>query len=103
MSTHLRPSDMETKYPLLLALLLTVVTGCGSIRVVSEAKSGGTLVLEGSHNASRRKAEEYMRKQCPGGYEVVEEGDTVGDDADQREWRIAYRCTGSSTVAMVAY
>ncbi len=95
---------METKFLLLLALLL-MVTGCGSIRVVSEAKTGGTLVLDGTHEASRHKAEEYMRKQCPGGYEVVEEGDTVGDSDQSREWRIAYRCIGESTgrVAMVAY
>lgn len=93
---------METKYPLLLTVLL-VLTGCGSIRVVSEAKSGGTVVLEGAHGAAREKAEEYMRQQCPTGYEVVEEGDTAGDSDDAREWRIAYRCHGSPAVAMVAY
>lgn len=94
---------METKITLLLGMLLVVLTGCGSIRVVSEAKSGGTIVLEGSHGSARSKAEEYMRKQCPTGYEVVEEGDTVGDSDDSREWRIAYRCNGSPSVAMIAY
>ena len=96
---------METKSTLLLAMLLfgLVTTGCGSIRVVSEAKSGGTIVLQGSQGAARAKAEEYMRKQCPGGYEVVEEGDTAGDSDDSREWRIAYRCNGSPSVAMMAY
>ena len=94
---------MKTKSTLLLGMLLVVLTGCGSIRVVSEAKSGGTIVLEGSHGSARPKAEEYMRKQCPTGYEVVEEGDTVGDSDDSREWRIAYRCNGSPSVAMVAY
>ena len=96
---------METKFPLLLGALLLVLTmaGCGSIRVVSEAKSGGTIVLQGAQNAARAKAEEYMRKQCPAGYEVVEEGDSVGDSDDSREWRIAYRCNGSPSVAMIAY
>ena len=95
---------METKLKLLLVtVLLVLATGCGSIRVVSEAKSGGTIVLTGAQSAARSKAEEYMRKQCPGGYEVVEEGDTAGDSDDTREWRIAYRCTGSPSVAMVAY
>ena len=73
------------------------------IRVVSEAKSGGTIVLQGSQGAARSKAEEYMRKQCPSGYEVVEEGDSAGDSDDSREWRIAYRCNGSPSVAMIAY
>lgn len=97
---------METKSPLLRMMLLLVLlgaTGCGSIRVVSEAKSGGTIALQGAHGSARDKAEEYMRKQCPNGYEVVEEGDTAGDSDDSREWRIAYRCNGSPTVAMIAY
>jgi hypothetical protein len=97
--------DMETKSKLLafMLLLATALAGCGSIRVVSEAKTGGTIVLTGAQGAARSKAEDYMRKQCPGGYEVVEEGDTVGDTDDSREWRIAYRCNGSPSVAMIAY
>jgi hypothetical protein len=101
---------METKFPLRFSLLvaalgaaLLLVTGCGSIRVISEAKSGGTLVLQGSHDSAHEKAEEYMRKQCPNGYEVVEEGDTAGDTDEDRQWRIAYRCNGSPSVAMIAY
>jgi len=95
---------MEKKSSLLAFVFLAVLaTGCGSIRVVSEARSGGTIVLDGAHGASRAKAEKYMRQQCPAGYEVVEEGDTVGDSDDTREWRIAYRCNGSPSVAMIAY
>jgi hypothetical protein len=97
---------METKFTLRFSLLLgalLLVSGCGSIRVISEAKSGGTLVLEGSHDRAHEKAEEYMRKQCPNGYEVVEEGDTAGDTDEDRQWRIAYRCNGSPSVAMIAY
>ena len=96
---------METRFALLIASLLLVLTtaGCGSIRVVSEARSGGTIVLQGAQGAARAKAEEYMRKQCPSGYEVVEEGDSAGDSDDTREWRIAYRCNGAPSVAMIAY
>jgi hypothetical protein len=96
---------METKLTLLLTLAIALgcLTGCGSIRVVSEAKSGGTLVLSGAQGSARSKAEDYMRRHCPTGYEVVEEGDTAGDTDDSREWRIAYRCNGSPSVAMVAY
>lgn len=94
---------METKRTLLVGAVLLAVTGCGSIRVVSEARSGGTIVLQGAHDRAREKAEEYMRRQCPAGYEVVEEGDTAGDSDDSREWRIAYRCNGSPSIAMIAY
>ena len=93
---------MDVKF-VLLGLLLSVVTGCGSIRVVSEAKSGGTLALRGAHDPAREKAERYMREHCPSGYEVVEEGDAAGDSDDAREWRIAYRCNGSPSVARIVF
>ncbi|MBX3228489.1 MAG: hypothetical protein KIT84_07545 [Labilithrix sp.] len=93
---------MDAKLTVLFAFLL-LVSGCGSIRVISEAKTGGTLALRGAHDAAREKAERYMREQCPDGFEVVEEGDTVGDTDDAREWRIAYRCNGSPSVAMIVF
>jgi len=93
---------MDVKF-VLLAALLCVATGCGSIRIVSEAKTGGTLALRGAHDTAREKAERYMRDHCPSGYEVIEEGDAVGYSDDAREWRIAYRCNGSPSVAMIAF
>lgn len=77
-------------------LILLTLTGCGSFRVVREARGGGgTVALQGAHDAARAKAERYMREQCPNGFEVVEEGDaaTVGE---QREWRLSYVCAGTS-------
>lgn len=82
-----------------------VLGGCGSYRVLSEAKSGGTLALEGSHESARSKAEGHMRGHCPAGYEVVEEGDAVSPTETAREWRIAYVCTSVADrrTALVAY
>lgn len=98
---------MDTKLPVLLALLCLVapslLAGCGSVRVLSEAQTGGTLALHGAHDAAREKAERYMRERCPDGFEVIEEGDAAGDSDDAREWRIAYRCHGSPAVAMIAF
>ncbi|MBX3211122.1 MAG: hypothetical protein KF850_03750 [Labilithrix sp.] len=79
-----------------LALVALFMGGCGSYRVLSEAKSGGTVALEGAHDGARSKAERYMRAQCPGGFEIVEEGDAIGSDGASREWRISYVCTGAS-------
>ena len=89
---------------LLIGSLLVVVSGCGSVRVLSEAKTGGTVALEGAHGSARSKAEQYMRSQCPDGYEIKEEGDVFTEGGALHEWRITYVCTGSSSprTAMVA-
>ena len=78
-----------------LTLSMFALGGCGSYRVLAEAKSGGTIALKGSEDAAREKAESYMRGHCPAGYEIVEEGDAAISvtDATDREWRIAYVCT----------
>jgi hypothetical protein len=88
-----------------VAMAMILLTGCGSIRVVREAKSGGTVALEGSHDGARAKAERYMRAQCQSGYEIIEEGDAASSDGASREWRITYVCAGSSAprTALVAF
>lgn len=90
---------------LLFASAAVVLSGCGSYRVLSEAKSGGTVALEGAHDSAREKAEGYMRSQCPNGYEVVEEGEAVSEGGASREWRLSYRCTGSAAprTALIAF
>jgi len=93
------------KFSTLLFLGVLTLSGCGSFRVVSEARGGGTVALQGAHDSAREKAERYMRDHCPGGaFEVIEEGDaaTIGD---QREWRLTYVCSGSSApkTAMIAF
>lgn len=79
-------------------VLLSLVTGCaGSIHVVEDAKSGGTVALHGPEEKAREKAEEHMKLRCPGGYEVVEQGEATIEDGS-REWRITYACKGANHV-----
>ena len=87
-----------------IGAFLLLVSGCGSYRVLSEAKTGGTVALEGPHDSARSKAERYMRSQCPDGYEIKEEGDAFSEGGALHEWRITYVCTGTSAprTAMVA-
>lgn len=82
--------------------LVTFATGCaGSIHVVEDAKSGGTVALHGSEDGAREKAEQHMKARCPGGYEIVEQGEASTDDGS-REWRLTYVCKGSPTAGKVA-
>lgn len=83
------------------ALALALGAGCGSIRVVHEANSGGTVALQGPHDSARSKAEEYMRSQCEQGWEIVEEGEALASDGVSREWRITYACVGARTKTRV--
>jgi hypothetical protein len=86
------------------AALTFVITGCaGSIHVVEEARTGGTVALHGSEDGAREKAEEHMKARCPGGYEIVEQGEAATPDGD-REWRITYACKGKpGRVARLAF
>lgn len=91
--------------------------GCSSIRVVQRTPAGGVVALVGDREGATEKAQEYMRSQCPKGFDVVEEGEAVvgqdiqtesresrgflgpqtstrGSTTDKREWRIKYACKG---------
>jgi predicted component of type VI protein secretion system len=91
-----------------------VGAGCSSIRVVKKMPDGGVVALQGAQDGAREKADEYMRSQCNGAYEVLEEGEAViGSDTtvrqqqtflgpattarstDRSEWRITYKCKGT--------
>jgi hypothetical protein len=72
-----------------LGVLVFVLTGCSSIQVVEHSPQGGTVALEGAHDAAREKAEDYMRAQCPFGYRIL----------DETERRILFVCKGQSEVA----
>jgi hypothetical protein len=78
--------------------LVALVTGCaGSIHVVEDARSGGTVALHGPEGGAREKAEQHMKARCPGGFEIVEQGEASTDDGS-REWRITYACAGANHV-----
>ncbi len=72
------------------------VGGCaGTIQVVEDARSGGTLALHGPEAGAREKADAHMKARCPGGYEIVEEGEARMPDGD-REWRVTDACKGGT-------
>ncbi len=71
----------------LLPWLVVLATGCGSIQVVDRTPAGGTVALDGSHDAAEEKAEDYMRTACPFGYEVVSADETA----------IRFRCKAYGT------
>ena len=86
------------RFTLPVFALLALVTGCaGSIHVVEDAKSGGTVALHGPEEKAREKADEHMKARCPGGFEIVEQGEASTEDGS-REWRITYACKGASHV-----
>jgi hypothetical protein len=106
------------KHSMIVASLLGVIalTGCSGIRVVQKTQTGGVVALQGAEGGAREKADEYMRQQCPKGYEIVEEGEavvgqtthadtrpgvflgshTTARSEDRREWRITYQCKGAA-------
>ncbi|HEU4410761.1 MAG TPA: hypothetical protein VFS43_36250 [Polyangiaceae bacterium] len=93
--------------------LATLLGACGgSFRVVRRAPAAGELALAGDPDEAREQAEDYMRRQCPEGYDVLDEGEAVVGSrstayapgygrrsgfvnvttSDIAEWRIRYRC-----------
>jgi hypothetical protein len=95
-----------------LASLAALAACGGTIRVVRLTPASGELALVGSHDEAHAQAEAYMRRQCPYGYDVLEEGEGRtnidpwsspgfapargnGPTAfEQPEWRIRYQCRG---------
>ena len=102
---------------------LGVLSGCSGYRVVQvHPGKDGIVALLGDRDAAREKATGYMNEQCPGGFDVVEEGEAVvGETSNsqsqgtqtifgpavntqtstrqQTEWRIRYQCKGAAPAA----
>jgi hypothetical protein len=118
---------MRTVYAsIVVASLFTMLAGCGTYRVVKKTPNGGEVALQGSPEKAREGAQEYMAAQCPGGYDILEEGEAVvgsetteqtrkGPDVfgvptrttnasttDKREWRIKYQCKGTTPAPAAA-
>ena len=81
-------------------LLLVALGGCASIRVISETKQGGEIVLNGPRESAMGKARTEMAHVCgtPDSYEIVEEGELgfnaeAGPGQDPKEWHVHYECT----------
>ena len=110
---------------LVVCVAFAALVGCATARVVTvQPKKGGVI---GIHNGlggdARVKAEELMRANCMGPFEITEEGEVVTGSVssgsaqtseptkkgkyttsttstststqDTTEWRLTYKCTGS--------
>jgi hypothetical protein len=99
---------------------LLALAGCGaagSFRVVEKTSGGGVVALPSAQDMGREKAEQYMKSQCPTGYDVQKEAEAViGSDTTQgtqkasffsaptaastttqkTEWRIEFKCKGGA-------
>jgi hypothetical protein len=53
--------------------LISCLAACagGSMRVVQETPSGGTVAVQGQGDGAHEKAEKYMGAQCPFGYDIL--------------------------------
>jgi hypothetical protein len=110
---------VRTSFALSFVMSAFLLTGCSSIRVVKKTQDGGVVALQGVQSDARQKADEYMRSQCSGDYEVVEEGEAVvGSDTtsrqtsgflgpqtqskstDRSEWRITYKCKNAKAAGI---
>jgi hypothetical protein len=102
---------------------LLALAGCGAggtFRVVEKTSAGGVVALPSAQDMGRQQAEQYMKTQCPGGYDVQKEAEAViGSDTTQgtqkagffsaptatttsvqkTEWRIEYKCKGGAPEA----
>jgi hypothetical protein len=106
---------------LIVFAALALAACSGSYRVVKKTQAGGEVALVGPQESAREKADEYMRTQCPAGFDIVEEGEavvgstttartadggknifgqktstTTADSTDKREWRIKYQCKNAA-------
>ncbi len=94
--------------------------GCApasNFRVVEKTSVGGVVALPSAQDMAREKAEQYMKSQCPTGYDIQKEAEAViGSDTTQgqqkasffsaptaatsttnkTEWRIEYKCKGAA-------
>lgn len=99
-----------------IALSSLGLAGCGTYRVVRRTPNGGEVALQGTPGKAHEAADQYMASQCPGGYDIVEEGEavigsetqaqttrdknvwgrpvqrTTESTTEKSEWRIKYQC-----------
>lgn len=66
---------------MVVGLVVLMMTGCSSARLVSSSGSGGCVAVSDSSDRwpsyNMSKARELMSKQCPGGYKVIREEEVV--------------------------
>ena len=107
------------KLGLVAGLVSIALAGCGSARYVQRTQYGGTIALNGDRGKAMEAATKDMQAHCPGGYQVLNEGEVaIGTDTGARsdtvqnrdgsvtqqagqstrtatEWRVTYQCNGA--------
>ncbi len=107
------------KLGLVAGLVSIALAGCGSARYVQRTQYGGTIALNGDRGKAMEAATKDMQAHCPGGYQVLNEGEVpIGTDTGARsdtyqnrdgsvtqqagqstrtatEWRVQYQCNGA--------
>jgi hypothetical protein len=107
------------KLGLVAGLVSIALAGCGSARYVQRTQYGGTIALNGDRGKAMEAATKDMQAHCPGGYQVLQEGEVpIGTDTGARsdtyqnrdgsvtqqagqstrtatEWRVQYQCNGA--------
>lgn len=107
------------KLGLVAGLVSIALAGCGSARYVQRTQYGGTIALNGDRGKAMEAATKDMQAHCPGGYQVLQEGEVaIGTDTGARsdtyqnrdgsvtqqagqstrtatEWRVTYQCNGA--------
>lgn len=111
------------KLGLVAGLVSIALAGCGSARYVQRTQFGGTIALNGDRGKAMEAATKDMQAHCPGGYQVLQEGEVpIGTDTGARsdtyqnrdgsvtqqagqstrtatEWHVQYQCNGAPQAA----
>ena len=98
-------------------LALSACATAPTFRIVERTPGAGVVAIPSAQDIGREKAEEYMKSQCPSGYDVQKEAEAViGSDTveghkhgflwtppanttsttQKTEWRIEFKCKGAA-------
>lgn len=106
-----------------VSLLALSLVACSSARIVHDTRTGGTVALRGPNDGAHEKAEALMKRKCPTGYSIVEQGEvpygesswssssydsgrrrggsafTQTSTTQKTEWQIVFQCRGAQAAA----
>lgn len=85
---------MTRTTPFAVLILLPLIAGCGTARLVRSTPRGGELALSGSYSASAEQARLLMAEHCDGPYAIrptAEGGDALYPSPAQE--RVTFVCT----------
>lgn len=60
-----------------IVLVASTLAGCGFVREVKRTPTGGEIAIRGRTSGTEKEASDLMNARCPGGYDILEEGEVV--------------------------